>query len=153
MAISYEKLGIILAEKGLKRTELLKVVSSKTLAKLNKNDVITTETIDKICLFLDCQPNDIMEVYKNPQASPKFDFKKKIYIPNSDGNYTIMQKTMFKDMVKENIINRESIEKWLKDDIFKQSYEYELNKRPEYEKHCQGEDNERPWENKTQGIE
>lgn len=123
MAISYEKLGILLAEKGLKRTELLKVISSKTLAKLNKNDIVTTETIDKICLFLECQPNDIMEVYKDSKKNTKYDFKRKIYIPNNDGTYTTMQKKLFNDMVKEDIINKESIDKWLKDEIFKKSYD------------------------------
>lgn len=125
MAIRYDKLENILSERGYKRTDLLNIISSKTLAKLNKNEVITTETIDKICLFLNCQPNDIMEVYVDPNIEFGFDFKKRIYIPNDDGNYTGVQRKLFREMVKEEIISKESIEKWSKDDIFRKSYEYE----------------------------
>lgn len=125
MAIRYDKLEDMLNKKGYKRTDLLGIISSRTLAKLNKNEVITTETIDKICLFLNCQPNDIMEVYVDPDIEFGFDFKKRIYIPNEDGNYTGMQRKLFKEMVKEEIISKESIEKWLKNDIFRKSYEYD----------------------------
>ena len=125
MAIRYDKLEDMLNKKGYKRTDLLGIISSRTLAKLNKNEVITTETIDKICLFLNCQPNDIMEVYVDPDIEFGFDFKKRIYIPNEDRNYTGMQRKLFKEMVKEEIISKESIEKWLKNDIFRKSYEYD----------------------------
>ncbi|HHX62291.1 MAG TPA: helix-turn-helix transcriptional regulator, partial [Epulopiscium sp.] len=35
--------------------------SAPTLAKLGKNEIVTTEIINKICSALDCQPGDIME--------------------------------------------------------------------------------------------
>lgn len=54
--IKYNKLFAILAEKGMKKTDLLKVISSPTLAKLSKGEVVKTDIIDKICLFLGCQP-------------------------------------------------------------------------------------------------
>lgn len=59
--IKFYKLDDLLNRKGMKRTDLLKVISSPTLAKLKKSESITTEVIGKICKFLDCQPGDIME--------------------------------------------------------------------------------------------
>ena len=59
--MKYYKLFILLDKRGMKRTELLKVISSVTLAKLGKGESVTTDIICKICDFLDCQPGDIME--------------------------------------------------------------------------------------------
>lgn len=60
--IRYNKLFALLALRGMKKTDLLKIISSPTLAKLSKGETITTEVIEKICLFLNCQPSDIMEI-------------------------------------------------------------------------------------------
>jgi DNA-binding Xre family transcriptional regulator len=59
--IRYYKLFDLLNRKGMKKTDLLDIISSPTLAKLTKGDIITTEVIQKICDFLKCQPGDIME--------------------------------------------------------------------------------------------
>lgn len=59
--IKFYKLDDLLNRKGMKRTDLLGIISSPTLAKLKKSESITTEVIGKICKFLDCQPGDIME--------------------------------------------------------------------------------------------
>lgn len=60
--IKYNKLFALLAMRGMKKTDLLQVISAPTLAKLSKGDVVKTDIIEKICLFLGCQPSDIMEV-------------------------------------------------------------------------------------------
>ena len=62
--MKYYKLFILLDKRGMKRTELLKVISSVTLAKIGKGERVTTHIICKICDFLDCQPGDIMEYIK-----------------------------------------------------------------------------------------
>ena len=59
--MKYYKLFILLDKKGMKRTDLLKVISSVTLAKLGKGESVTTDILCRICSFLDCQPGDIME--------------------------------------------------------------------------------------------
>lgn len=59
--IIYEKLWEFLDKKNMKRTDLLQVVSSPTLAKLGKNENINVKVIAQICNFLNCQPSDIME--------------------------------------------------------------------------------------------
>lgn len=60
--IRYYRLFDLLNRRGMKKTDLLKVISAPTIAKLSKGEIIKTDTIDKICLFLECQPSDIMEV-------------------------------------------------------------------------------------------
>lgn len=59
--IRYYKLFDMLNRKGMKKTDLLQVVSRGTLSKLSKGGVVQTDVIQKICDFLDCQPGDIME--------------------------------------------------------------------------------------------
>ena len=59
--LNYTKLWILLEKKGMKKTDLKQIMSANTLAKLGKNEIISSAVIDKICDFLKCQPSDIME--------------------------------------------------------------------------------------------
>lgn len=59
--IRFYKLFDLMNRRGLMRTDLLHIMSSRTLAKLNRGDPIRTDTIDKICDYLNVQPGDIME--------------------------------------------------------------------------------------------
>lgn len=70
--IKFYKLWDMLNRRGMKKTDLLQVISSPTLAKLTKSESITTEVIGKICKFLDCQPGDLMEY----ESSEKEEIKK-----------------------------------------------------------------------------
>lgn len=67
--IKYNKLFALLAMRGMKKTDLLQIISSPTLAKLSKGDVIKTDMLEKICSFLNCQPGDIMEYIADEQES------------------------------------------------------------------------------------
>jgi len=62
--MKFYKLFDLLNRRGMKKTDLLSVISSVTLAKLGKGESITTDVLCKICDFLDCQPGDIMEYEK-----------------------------------------------------------------------------------------
>ena len=57
----YTKLWLLLEKRGMKRTDLKEIMSSATLAKPGKNEPVSSTVIAKICDFLNCQPNDIME--------------------------------------------------------------------------------------------
>lgn len=59
--LSFAKLWILLENKGMKKTDLKEIISGNTLAKLGKNETVSSVVIEKICAFLDCQPGDIME--------------------------------------------------------------------------------------------
>ena len=66
--ISYVKLWFFLKERGMKRTDLVEVISSATLAKLGKNEMVSLSVIEKICDYLDCQPGDILENVKKEKV-------------------------------------------------------------------------------------
>ena len=61
--ISYAKLFALFGYKKMNRTELGKLagISTATLSKLNKNEVVTTDTLNKICKALNCKIEDIVE--------------------------------------------------------------------------------------------
>lgn len=62
--LKYYKLFDLLNRRGMKKTDLLQIISSPTLAKLSKGETIKTDVICKICDFLNCQPSDIVEYEK-----------------------------------------------------------------------------------------
>ena len=70
MSIKYYNLFDLLNRREMKKTDLLKIVSAPTLAKLSKGKTITTEVISNICDFLNCQPGDIMEYVPDNSPSP-----------------------------------------------------------------------------------
>lgn len=61
--ISYDKLWKLLLEKHLNKTQMRKLsgISTATLAKLSKNETVTTDTLNNICKALQCDISDIME--------------------------------------------------------------------------------------------
>lgn len=66
--ITFAKLWFYLGSKGMKRSDLRQVIAPVTLAKMGRNESVTTDTIDKICSFLNCQPGDIMEYLTEEQV-------------------------------------------------------------------------------------
>ncbi len=64
MYISYDKLWKLLIDKKINKTEFSQItgLSSRTVAKLTKNESVTTETLLHICGALNCDIGDIMEV-------------------------------------------------------------------------------------------
>ena len=67
MATSYKRLWKLLIDKDMKKRDLEQVagISHYTINKLNRGDNITTEIIEKICLALDCTPDQRMESIPN----------------------------------------------------------------------------------------
>lgn len=64
MSIKYDKLFILLKEKGYSSYKLRKekLISQATLQKLRTGDgIIDSRTINRLCELLDCQPGDITE--------------------------------------------------------------------------------------------
>ena len=63
-AISYNKLFKLLIDKGITKTELrtLAGVSSNVIAKMGKGDSVTMDTLARICMALNCDVGDIVEV-------------------------------------------------------------------------------------------
>lgn len=73
MRANYNKLWKLLIDKGMSKS-LLRVktdISSATLAKLSKNDIVSMEIIFRICEVLNCNIGDIMDVEKEELKSSK----------------------------------------------------------------------------------
>ena len=66
MKPNYNNLWKLLIEKGMTKTDLrIKAeMSTSTLAKMGKNEVVSMNVIIKICEILDCNVSDVMTVDK-----------------------------------------------------------------------------------------
>ncbi len=64
MAVSYKKLWKLLIDKDMTRTEMRKKagITTGALAKLGKNESVSTDILVKICAALHCDLTDIMEL-------------------------------------------------------------------------------------------
>ena len=61
--IKYDKLFALLEAAGRSSTNWLRKegMHPNVVNKLRKNERVNTDTIDRLCALLDCQPGDIME--------------------------------------------------------------------------------------------
>jgi len=64
MAASYKKLWKLLIDRDMKKKDLreLTKISSSTIAKMTKNEPVSTDVLIKICAVLNCDVGDIMEI-------------------------------------------------------------------------------------------
>ena len=63
MSRSYKKLWKLMIDKEIIKTELTKKakISTNSMAKLGRNESVPIETLEKICMVLECTIDDIME--------------------------------------------------------------------------------------------
>ncbi|MBE6598760.1 MAG: helix-turn-helix transcriptional regulator [Ruminococcaceae bacterium] len=78
MYIDYSKLWKLLIDNGMTKTDLLELtgISSRVLAKLSKNETVTTDTIARICTALRCDVGDMMECVDEENLSVYWYYKK-----------------------------------------------------------------------------
>ena len=64
MKVNYNKLWKMLIDLNMSKTQLRKQagVTTNALAKMGKNENVSTEVLCKICNVLSCQIEDIMEL-------------------------------------------------------------------------------------------
>ena len=64
MHFGYDKVWKLLIDKKINKQKLKEIskVSSASMAKLGKGQNVTTDVLLRICLALDCQVGDIMEI-------------------------------------------------------------------------------------------
>jgi len=64
VGISYKKLWKLLIDKDLKKKDLSRLagISAASVTKLGKNENVHTEILQKICIALNCDISDIMEM-------------------------------------------------------------------------------------------
>ncbi len=65
--IVYNKLWDVMKQKGISTYRLREShgFNTKTIAKLRQNGTVTTKTLNKLCLILDCELSDIAEYQKD----------------------------------------------------------------------------------------
>jgi len=64
MDVNYNKLFKLLIDKEMKKTEFSKAVgfSANTMAKLSRNETVSMDVIIKICRYLKCSVDDVMDI-------------------------------------------------------------------------------------------
>lgn len=62
--VNYKKLWVLLAQKGMTKAQLRKKadISSATLTKLNKNEIVALTVLVRICKVLDCDFADVVQI-------------------------------------------------------------------------------------------
>lgn len=62
--VTYQRLWETLREKKIRKHDLMALadISSTTLTKLNKNEIVALTVLIKICNALDCQIEDVVEI-------------------------------------------------------------------------------------------
>ena len=84
--ILYNKLNALLKKRNITWTEIRTRLrfSSSTVAKINKNEVVSLEVIDRLCDYLKLQPGDILEfVPEEPTAKILEEYENIITDPNT----------------------------------------------------------------------
>ncbi len=69
MAVSYKPLWHTLIEKDMNREGLKKAanITSNVVARMGKNEYVNLESIEKICLALECRIEDVVEIIEDDQ--------------------------------------------------------------------------------------
>ena len=69
MKMSYKELWKLLIDKDMNKTDLRKAagISSSSLAKLGKDENVTTDVLLRICKALDCELDDIVEIERTEE--------------------------------------------------------------------------------------
>lgn len=70
MAVSYNKLWKQLIDRKMKKKDLRQLagISSSSIAKMGRDENITTEVLVKVCAALKCDIGDIMEVLPDVES-------------------------------------------------------------------------------------
>ncbi len=64
--VTYQRLWETLKNRNIRKHDLMELadISSTTLTKLNKNEIVALTVLVKICKVLDCQMENVVEVIK-----------------------------------------------------------------------------------------
>lgn len=67
MKITYKRLWKLLIDREMMKKDLYAVVSPAIVAKLGRDENVTTEMLVRICTLLHCDLPDIMELIPDPK--------------------------------------------------------------------------------------
>ena len=66
MGVSYKKLWKLIIDQDTTNVEVRKAagISPATFTKLKKNEIVSLDVLIKLCIVLDCEIGDIVEIIK-----------------------------------------------------------------------------------------
>ncbi|HEW2231189.1 TPA: helix-turn-helix domain-containing protein [Streptococcus pneumoniae] len=69
MAISYKPLWHLLVEKKMNKEDLKRAanITSNIVSRMSKDTYVNLDSLEKICLALDCTLNDVVEIVKDTE--------------------------------------------------------------------------------------
>ena len=67
MAICYKPLWHLLVEREMNKAALKRAanITSNIVSRMSKNSYVNLESLEKICLALDCRIEDVIEIHRN----------------------------------------------------------------------------------------
>ncbi len=73
MAVDYSKLWKVLIDKKMNKSQLKEAahISTNAVAKLGKNESVSLDTLEKICVALECNIEDIIDFIPNEKETHK----------------------------------------------------------------------------------
>lgn len=75
MPFSYKKLWIKLIEENIRKSDLLDIasISGNIMAKMGRNEPVSLQSLEKICLALNCDIGEIIEIVREGVPHEKID--------------------------------------------------------------------------------
>nr|WP_304101174.1 helix-turn-helix transcriptional regulator [Mitsuokella multacida] len=69
MEYSYNKLWKLLIDKNMRKKDLMEKtgITSSTIAKMGKNKAVSMDVIGKICIALNCEIGDVVDIIKTDE--------------------------------------------------------------------------------------
>ena len=73
MKVCYKRLWKLLIDKDKKKKDLCEKagISPASITKMGRNGYVTTQVLEKICVALDCQIGDVMEIIPGENGNGK----------------------------------------------------------------------------------
>jgi DNA-binding Xre family transcriptional regulator len=73
MGFSYKRLWKMLIDREMKRQELRRIlgISGNTIAKMGREEMVSLEVLDKICNYLNCSIEEIIEHIPDQENNKK----------------------------------------------------------------------------------
>lgn len=75
MPFSYKKLWIKLIEENIRKSDLIDIasISGNIMAKMGRNEPVSLQSLEKICLALNCDIGEIIEIVREGVPHEKID--------------------------------------------------------------------------------
>lgn len=114
MYINYDGLHKLMNHRGIKKQDLIVAakISSRTAAKLSRNESVTLETLLRICEVLNCNIGDIVSFDKTQSACSLYYAYKKETVPVYENDYFKTFSIKYNDKNVEVSVTKKTADKY-----------------------------------------